>query len=71
MKQNMVKVLERDDKLTNLEAKSKDLEQSANRFFKAAAALKRKFMWKNVKMILLVTGVVVLVVGVIVLTIVF
>jgi hypothetical protein len=49
MRANLEKVLERDTMLSNLEDKSENLKDGANRFETTARKLKHKFWWKNLK----------------------
>uniref|UniRef100_A0A8C5H4T4 Vesicle-associated membrane protein 3 (cellubrevin) n=1 Tax=Gouania willdenowi TaxID=441366 RepID=A0A8C5H4T4_GOUWI len=47
---NVDKVLERDQKLSELEDRAHALQAGASQFETRAAKLKRKFWWKNCKM---------------------
>jgi uncharacterized membrane protein YidH (DUF202 family) len=67
MRVNIDKVLERDTHVTTLLTQAEELEQTSSRFERAAKAVKRKFMWQNIKGWLTIAGVVIVVVGVIVL----
>lgn len=49
MKNNMVAVMERDEKLTNLERRSELLLENSKKFKKAATKLNRQMWWANVK----------------------
>lgn len=49
MKTNVDKVLERDQKLADLDDRADALQQGASQFETQAAKLKRKFWWKNCK----------------------
>ncbi|CAF5036458.1 unnamed protein product, partial [Rotaria magnacalcarata] len=53
MKDNLDKVLERDAKLTTLENRAEVLQTGASQFTTNASKLKRKYWWKNVKLLLL------------------
>ena len=67
MKENVERVLLRDEKLNHLLDKSEELEQSSSRFSRLAKKLKSKFWWQNARTWFIVAGVVVVIVGVIVL----
>jgi vesicle-associated membrane protein 2 len=54
MKVNVEKVLERDQKLTELENRADALQQGATQFEQHAGKLKRKYWWKNLKMIIII-----------------
>ena len=58
MQENVKKVLERDEKLENLENKSENLHDGAKRFSNMAIKLKRKMWWKNIKVIIILVVVV-------------
>lgn len=53
MKVNVEKVLERDQKLSDLETRADALQQGATQFENHAVKLKRKYWWKNLKMMLI------------------
>ncbi|XP_018423663.1 PREDICTED: vesicle-associated membrane protein 1-like [Nanorana parkeri] len=57
MRVNVDKVLERDQKLSELDNRADALQAGASQFETNAAKLKRKYWWKNCKM-LIVMGVV-------------
>ncbi|XP_060714293.1 vesicle-associated membrane protein 3 [Tachysurus vachellii] len=50
MRVNVDKVLERDQKLTELDDRADALQAGASQFETNAAKLKRKYWWKNCKM---------------------
>ncbi|XP_061076896.1 vesicle-associated membrane protein 3-like [Conger conger] len=50
MRVNVDKVLERDQKLSELDDRADALQAGASQFETNAAKLKRKFWWKNMKM---------------------
>jgi hypothetical protein len=58
MKNNMEKIIERDIQLGDLEDKSDDLKNNANRFATTSRKLKNKFWWKNVKIMLIMGGII-------------
>ncbi|PRD33643.1 UNVERIFIED_CONTAM: Vesicle-associated membrane protein 1 [Trichonephila clavipes] len=65
MRTNVEKVLERDQKLSELDDRAEALQQGASQFEQQAGKLKRKFWWKNCKMIIIMVVIGVVVVGVI------
>merc|ERR1712062_91136 len=50
MRGNVEKVLERDQKLSQLDDRADALQQGASQFESQAAKLKRKYWWRNIKM---------------------
>lgn len=64
MRVNVEKVLERDQKLTELGERADALEQGASQFEQQATKLKRKQWWANMKMMIImgVIGVVLLII---------
>ncbi|XP_065560712.1 neuronal synaptobrevin-like isoform X6 [Artemia franciscana] len=57
MRVNVEKVLERDEKLSELDDRADALQQGASQFEQQAAKMKNKFWWKNMKMMLIMGGV--------------
>lgn len=57
MRVNVEKVLERDAMITQLDERADALKEGAEMFEKQAGALKSKFWWKNMKMILIMGGI--------------
>ncbi|XP_070790574.1 vesicle-associated membrane protein 1 [Pituophis catenifer annectens] len=53
MRVNVDKVLERDQKLSELDERADALQAGAQVFESSAAALKRKYWWKNCKMMIM------------------
>lgn len=53
MRTNVEKVLERDQKLSELDNRAEALQQGASQFEQHATKLKRKFWFKNIKMLIL------------------
>lgn len=53
MRTNVEKVLERDQKLSELDDRADALQQGASQFEQQAGKLKRKYWWKNLKVIIL------------------
>ncbi|OXB51483.1 hypothetical protein ASZ78_012808 [Callipepla squamata] len=49
MRVNVDKVLERDQKLSELDDRADALQAGASQFETSAAKLKRKYWWKNLK----------------------
>ncbi|XP_055380134.1 synaptobrevin-1-like isoform X2 [Condylostylus longicornis] len=64
MKVNVEKVLERDQKLTELDQRADALQHGASQFEQQAQKLKRKHWWANIKMMIVmgVIGVVLLII---------
>jgi len=64
MRVNVEKVLERDQKLSELDDRADALQQGASQFEQQAGKLKRKFWWKNLKMMIVmgVIGLIILVI---------
>ena len=65
MRVNVEKMLERDQKISELDRRADDLQEGASQFQQQAVKLKRKYWWENIKMWLII-GVVLLVVIIIV-----
>ncbi|KAK2499648.1 hypothetical protein MC885_017954, partial [Smutsia gigantea] len=66
MRVNVDKVLERDQKLSELDDRADALQAGASQFETSAAKLKRKYWWKNCKMWAIVISVVVVIIVIIV-----
>lgn len=67
MRTNVDKVLERDQKLSELDDRADALQQGASQFETQAAKLKSKFWWKNAKMwIILIIVVLVIIILIVV-----
>jgi len=64
MRVNVEKVLERDQKLSELDDRADALQQGASQFEQQAGKLKRKFWWKNLKMMIVmgVIGLIILII---------
>lgn len=54
MKVNVDKVLERDSKLSELDNRADALQMGAAQFEQQAGKLKRKYWWKNLKMMIII-----------------
>ncbi|XP_064320913.1 vesicle-associated membrane protein 1 isoform X1 [Phalacrocorax carbo] len=63
---NVDKVLERDQKLSELDDRADALQIGASQFESSAAKLKRKYWWKNCKMMIMMGVICAIVVAVIV-----
>ncbi|XP_014675433.1 PREDICTED: vesicle-associated membrane protein 3-like isoform X2 [Priapulus caudatus] len=57
MRVNVEKVLDRDNKLSELDDRADALQQGASQFEASAGKLKRKYWWKNCKMIAIMVGI--------------
>jgi len=66
MRTNVEKVLERDQKLSELDDRADALQQGASQFEQQAGKLKRKFWWKNCKMWAIIIGVIIIIIIVII-----
>nr|XP_039250821.1 vesicle-associated membrane protein 3-like isoform X3 [Styela clava] len=66
MRTNVDKVLERDQKLSELDDRADALQQGASQFETQAAKLKRKYWWKNCKMIIMLSVVIIIIIAIIV-----
>ncbi|NWR78057.1 VAMP1 protein, partial [Centropus bengalensis] len=53
MRMNVDKVLERDQRLSELDNRADALQAGASQFETSAAKLKRKYWWKNCKMMII------------------
>jgi len=67
MKTNVEKVLERDQKLSELDDRADALQQGASQFEQQAGKLKRKFWLQNLKMMIIMGVIGLVVLGIIVL----
>ena len=65
MKVNVDKVLERDQKLSELNNRADALQMGASQFEQQAGKLKRKYWWKNLKMMIII-GVIALIILIII-----
>ncbi|UXI15889.1 hypothetical protein NH340_JMT01832 [Sarcoptes scabiei] len=57
MRVNVEKVLERDAMISQLDERADALKEGAEMFEKQAGALKSKYWWKNMKMMLIMAGI--------------
>jgi len=58
MRVNVEKVLDRDQKISQLDDRAEALQAGASQFEASAGKLKRKYWWKNCKMMLILGGIV-------------
>ncbi|XP_064599344.1 synaptobrevin-like isoform X2 [Liolophura sinensis] len=58
MRVNVDKVLERDQKISELDDRADALQAGASQFEASAGKLKRKYWWKNCKMMLILGGII-------------
>ncbi|KRT86601.1 hypothetical protein AMK59_3005, partial [Oryctes borbonicus] len=65
MRVNVEKVLERDTKLSELDSRADALQEGGKRFEQQAQKLKRKYWWKNLKM-MIILGVITLIILIII-----
>lgn len=65
MRVNVDKVLERDQKISELDDRADALQAGASQFEASAGKLKRKFWWKNCKMWLILIAVIVVIIVII------
>uniref|UniRef100_A0A665TJI3 Vesicle-associated membrane protein 1 n=1 Tax=Echeneis naucrates TaxID=173247 RepID=A0A665TJI3_ECHNA len=65
MRVNVDKVLERDQKLSELDDRADALQAGASQFESSAAKLKNKYWWKNCKMMIIMAVIGVICVGVV------
>uniref|UniRef100_UPI00358FD0D2 vesicle-associated membrane protein 3-like isoform X2 n=1 Tax=Myxine glutinosa TaxID=7769 RepID=UPI00358FD0D2 len=68
MRVNVDKVLERDQKLSELDDRADALQQGASQFETSAAKLKRKYWWKNCKMWAILAIVLVIIIVIIIIS---
>ncbi|KAK3878840.1 hypothetical protein Pcinc_016529 [Petrolisthes cinctipes] len=70
MRTNVERIMEREEKLTELDQRASVLSASSAEFQTTSKKLKRKYWWKNLKMMLILGAVVILVIVIIVVSIV-
>ncbi|XP_034441336.1 vesicle-associated membrane protein 3 [Hippoglossus hippoglossus] len=66
MRVNVDKVLERDQKLSELDDRADALQAGASQFETSAAKLQRKYWWKNIKMWAILIAVIVIIIIIII-----
>ncbi|XP_069096309.1 vesicle-associated membrane protein 3 [Pleurodeles waltl] len=66
MRVNVDKVLERDQKLSELDDRADALQAGASQFETSAAKLKRKYWWKNCKMWAILVAVILIIIIIII-----
>jgi t-SNARE complex subunit (syntaxin) len=69
MKTNVEKVLEREQKLSELDDRADALQQGASQFEVHAGKLKRKYWWKNLKMMLILAAIVIIIIIIIIVSV--
>ncbi|XP_062991585.1 vesicle-associated membrane protein 8-like [Elgaria multicarinata webbii] len=62
MTHNIEKVLQRDERLSELADRSDDLETAAHGFQKTTTKISRKMWWKNTKMVVIIVGILLVIV---------
>ncbi|CAG5124497.1 unnamed protein product, partial [Candidula unifasciata] len=62
MRVNVEKVLERDQKISQLDDRAEALQAGASQFEASAGKLKRKYWWKNLKMWLILIAIIVVII---------
>ena len=62
MRNNVSKMMDREEKLTDLDARASNLEQSSIQFATTGRRLKKKMWWENMKMKICIGGTVVTIV---------
>lgn len=70
MRVNVEKVLERDQKLSDLDNRADALQDGARQFESTATRLKRKYWWQNVKMWLILIAVIIVIIIIIIVAVV-
>ncbi|KAJ3231820.1 hypothetical protein HDU81_003512 [Chytriomyces hyalinus] len=70
MTDNIAKVVQRGENLEHLQNKTEDLQQSAMQFKKGASAVRKEMWWKDMKMKMILGGVLGVVVLIIILSVV-
>ncbi|RUS81505.1 hypothetical protein EGW08_010733, partial [Elysia chlorotica] len=66
MRVNVEKVIDRDQKISQLDDRAEALQAGASQFEASAGKLKRKYWWKNCKMWLILIGVIIVIIIIIV-----
>jgi len=69
MRTNVEKVLERDQKLTDLDDRASALQSGASQFEQSSRKLKKKYWWQNMKMNIIIGIVVAVILLIIILSI--
>merc|ERR1712083_1098158 len=70
MKNNVTKMMEREDRLNDLDARADRLQDSSIQFASTSRRLKKKMWWENMKMKLVIGGVLVAILLIIIIVIV-
>ncbi|KAJ3205602.1 hypothetical protein HK099_000759 [Clydaea vesicula] len=66
MHKNIEKVMERGEKLDSLQTKTDDLQQGALQFKKGATKVRKQMWWKDLKLKLVIAGIILVIIAVIV-----
>lgn len=66
MRVNVEKVIDRDQKISQLDDRAEALQAGASQFEASAGKLKRKYWWKNCKMWLILIGIIIVIIIIIV-----
>ncbi|ESO11900.1 hypothetical protein HELRODRAFT_71353, partial [Helobdella robusta] len=66
MRDNMEKVLDRDQKLSDLDSRAESLQVGARQFEQNTYRVRRKYWWKNIKMIIILVVVVLVILAIII-----
>merc|ERR1711981_471398 len=67
MRTNVNSMMERENRLTDLDSRANNLEQSSIQFSQSSRRLRKKYWWQNLKMKLILGGVCIVVIIIIVL----
>merc|ERR1712018_713134 len=70
MRENVKKVMERDQKLSDLDDRATQLADSGLQFSRSAKKVRRKYYWENLKMKLIIGGVAVVILIIVIVVIV-
>ncbi|XP_040572815.1 vesicle-associated membrane protein 3 [Lepeophtheirus salmonis] len=71
MRENVNKVIQRDEKLGDLDDRAANLEANSNSFAASSVRLRRKYWWENLKMKLIIGGIFITVIVFIIIVLVF
>lgn len=69
MKDNVEKVLQRDEKLSDMESRTEELHDGSTRFEKISTKLKRKFFCKNIRIVMILSTIILIFILVILISI--
>ena len=65
MRENIDKLLQRGDNIDNLRDKTEDLQKGSKDFYITTRTVKRQMWWKNMKMKLIIAGIILFVIAMI------